>query len=86
MGLDKALFSPERADSWDIDSGETFEVGFSDSAFAEDLQFGYALSALCDALGPTGAPFDDLPDDPSDDEDYDAAKTTFATRSCFAAG
>jgi hypothetical protein len=44
VGLDRGLLFPERADEWAIDSGDVFEVGFSDSAFAEDRCFGYALS------------------------------------------
>ena len=38
--LDDVLCDPDRADAWEIDSGESFETGFSDSAFAADRSFG----------------------------------------------
>ena len=85
VSLDRGLLFPERADEWAIDSGEVFEPGFSDSAFAEDRRFGYALSAWCDAWGPDADPFDALPAD-APDEDYEAAEAALALQSCFDAG
>ena len=41
VGLAEALCDPDRAGAWDVDSGEVFEAGFSDSAFAADRAFGY---------------------------------------------
>ena len=83
--LDRGLLFPDRADVWDVDSGEVFETGFSDSAFAEDRSFGYALGSWCDAWGPEGDPFDELPDEPTDEE-CQTTETTYARQSCFTAG
>jgi len=83
--LDRGLLFPDRADIWDVDSGEVYETGFSDSAFAEDRCFGYALSSWCDAWGPHADPFDELPDDASDEEQR-AAEAAYALQSCFVAG
>jgi hypothetical protein len=44
VDLERALCFPDRADMWEIDSGESYEVAYSDSAFAADRCFGYALS------------------------------------------
>jgi hypothetical protein len=85
VGLDKALLFPDRADELAIDSGEVFEVGFSDSAFAEDRCFGYVLSPWCDVWGPKTSPLDELPHGASE-EDYEAAESAFALQSHFTAG
>lgn len=85
VNLDRVLLSPDRADVWAIDGGETFEAGFSDSAFAEDRCYGYVLGAWCDSWGPETEPFDDLETEAPDDE-YETAKALYARRSCFAAG
>jgi hypothetical protein len=82
--LERVLCCPERADIWTIDSGEVFEAGFSDSAFAEDRRFGYALQPWWDAWGPTSGPFYGMGD--PYDEDYDAAEAAYAPQSSFAAG
>jgi GNAT superfamily N-acetyltransferase len=85
VGLDQALMSPDRADVWAVDSGEVFETGFSDSAFAEDRCFGYVLGSWCDTWGPESGPFDELSVDASD-EVYEAAEATYEQQSCFVAG
>ncbi|MEA2371602.1 MAG: hypothetical protein QOH12_1996 [Solirubrobacteraceae bacterium] len=84
-GLDQVLGFPVRADIWTIDGGEVFEAGFSDSAFAEDRQFGYALQPWWDAWGPAQGPFASMGDDPYD-EDYDDADAAYAPLSSFTAG
>jgi hypothetical protein len=83
--LEAALCGSDRADLWAIDSGECFEAGFSDSAYADDRQFGYMLNEWFDTWGPTHAPFDDLSDDPTDDE-FDAAELAYERQSSFCAG
>ena len=83
--LEELLFYPARADEDSVDSGEVFEAGFSDSAFAVDRTYGYDLSPWCESWGPREGPYDDLPDDATD-EDWDAARRAFANQSWFVAG
>jgi hypothetical protein len=52
---------PDRADMWEIDSGESYEVAYSDGAFAADRCFGYALSPWLDSWGRDGEPYDAVP-------------------------
>jgi GNAT superfamily N-acetyltransferase len=85
VSLDRALMSPDRADVWAVDSGEVFEAGFSDSAFAEDRCFGYTLGSWCDAWGPESGPFDELSADASD-EVYETTEAAYSQQSCFVAG
>jgi hypothetical protein len=85
VGLEEALCSPDRMDLWAADSGEEFEAGFSDSAFADDRSFGYVLTPWCDGWGPDEGPFDSLSHEVSPDE-WDAAERAYAQKSAFAAG
>jgi hypothetical protein len=52
VDLERVLCFPDRADFWEIDSGEAYEAGYSDSAFAADRCCGYALSSWLDTWGP----------------------------------
>jgi hypothetical protein len=80
--LEEVLCSPDRMDVWAADSGEEFEVGFSDSALASDLSFGYALEPWCDGWGRTL----DLSDLPEDDAEHEPAEEALRRESVFAAG
>jgi hypothetical protein len=84
VGLSEVLCEPDRAGLWDIDSGEAFEAGFSDSAFASDRSFGYVLAPWCDAWGPEEGPHDHLSDDASDSDYFDADAAYDVRTSCAA--
>jgi hypothetical protein len=83
--LDRVLCWPDRAGFWEIDSGESYEIAYSDNAFADDRSYGYALSPWLDSWGVERGPFDLLPDG-ADDADYEAAEAAFGAESAYAAG
>jgi hypothetical protein len=85
VGLDQVLCFPDRADIWEIDSGEAYEAGYSDSGYADDLCFGYALSPWLDSWGPEDGPYDAIPTEASD-ATWNAAAAAYATKSSCAAG
>jgi GNAT superfamily N-acetyltransferase len=84
--LGEVLCRPNRIDAEDADSGEHHELGFADSAYAFDRQFGFALSNWCDSWGPSGGPFDELDLDEAEDDEYERAEARFALLPAFTAG
>lgn len=82
VDLADVLVFPSRIDEWQADDGDSYEAGFSDSAFANDRCFGCLLEPELDSWGPTRSPFDDV----SDDDDVDLALAEFDRLSTFTAG
>lgn len=83
--LERILFEPDRIDDWAADSGEEHELGFSDSAFAEDRSFGYELLPSCHSWGPEEGPWDEVPID-VESGDLEKAEEDYRGRPSFTAG
>jgi hypothetical protein len=83
VDLDDALCWPDRMDEWAADSGEEFELGFSDSAFAHDRCYGYVLEPWCE--GWRAAPDADPIREP-DEAALEAAEAALREEPVFAAG
>ena len=77
--LSETLSDPSRAEAWEIDGGEIFEAGFSDSALAADRCYGYILDSWFEDSGPTHGPYAALEGE-VDDGELDAATAAFASQ------